>query len=165
MLEKLKFNSNSFDRELDLKDIINVRGKLPQGSNNFQNSDIEINTKLRNSESTNKLKQITKLDTDKDNNGKDYRNFSLKSEKVRETLNHGDYVNNGYKGNGRGFGDVNISQDLRYGKNSRDEKKTARSHDLKDLKFNNLMINFSDEDNVVLPFPRGGIDTRNLEKN
>lgn len=165
MLEKLKFNSNSFDRELDLKDIINVRGKLPQGSNNFQNSDIEINTKLRNSESTNKMKQITKLDTDKDNNGKDYRNFSLKSEKMRETLNHGDYVNNGYKGNGRGFGDVNISQDLRYGKNSRDEKKTARSHDLKDLKFNNLMINFSDEDNVVLPFPRGGIDTRNLEKN
>ena len=165
MLEKLKFNSNSFDRELDLKDIINVRGKLPQGSNNFQNSDIEINTKLRNSESTNKLKQITKLDTDKDNKGKDYRNFSLKSEKMRETLNHGDYVNNGYKGNGRGFGDVNISQDLRYGKNSRDEKKTARSHDLKDLKFNNLMINFSDEDNVVLPFPRGGIDTRNLEKN
>jgi|TARA_Y200000002_G_C22617619_1_gene636725 hypothetical protein len=165
MLEKLKFNSNSFDRELDLKDIINVRGKLPQGSNNFQNSDIEINTKLRNSESTSKLKQTTKLDTDKDNKGKDYRNFSLKSEKVRETLNHGDYVNNGYKGNGRGFGDVNISQDLRYGKNSRDEKKTARSHDLKDLKFNNLMINFSDEDNVVLPFPRGGIDTRNLEKN
>ncbi len=165
MLEKLKFNSNSFDRELDLKDIINVRGKLPQGSNNFQNSDIEINTKLRNSESTNKMKQITKLDTDKDNKGKDYRNFSLKSEKMRETLNHGDYVNNGYKGNGRGFGDVNISQDLRYGKNSRDEKKTARSHDLKDLKFNNLMINFSDEDNVVLPFPRGGIDTRNLEKN
>lgn len=165
MLEKLKFNSNSFDRELDLKDIINVRGKLPQGSNNFQNSDIEINTKLRNSESTNKMKQITKLDTDKDNKGKDYRNFSLKSEKARETLNHGDYVNNGYKGNGRGFGDVNISQDLRYGKNSRDEKKTARSHDLKDLKFNNLMINFSDEDNVVLPFPRGGIDTRNLEKN
>jgi hypothetical protein len=165
MLEKLKFNSNSFDRELDLKDIINVRGKLPQGSNNFQNSDIEINTKLRNSESTNKMKQRTKLDTDKDNKGKDYRNFSLKSEKMRETLNHGDYVNNGYKGNGRGFGDVNISQDLRYGKNSRDEKKTARSHDLKDLKFNNLMINFSDEDNVVLPFPRGGIDTRNLEKN
>lgn len=165
MLEKLKFNSNSFDRELDLKDIINVRGKLPQGSNNFQTSDIEINTKLRNSESTNKMKQITKLDTDKDNKGKDYRNFSLKSEKMRETLNHGDYVNNGYKGNGRGFGDVNISQDLRYGKNSRDEKKTARSHDLKDLKFNNLMINFSDEDNVVLPFPRGGIDTRNLEKN
>ncbi len=165
MLEKLKFNSNSFDRELDLKDIINVRGKLPQGSNNFQNSDIEINTKLRNSESTNKMKQISKLDTDKYNKGKDYRNFSLKSEKMRETLNHGDYVNNGYKGNGRGFGDVNISQDLRYGKNSRDEKKTARSHDLKDLKFNNLMINFSDEDNVVLPFPRGGIDTRNLEKN
>ena len=87
------------------------------------------------------------------------------SEKLRETLNHGDYVNNGYKGNGRGFGDVVISQDLRYGKNSRDEKKTARSHDLKDLKFNNIVISLNDEDNIVLPFPRGGIDTRNLDKN
>ena len=164
MLENLKFNSNIFDRELDLKDVINVRGKLPSNEN-FQNSDIEVNTMLRNSESTNKLKQITKLDVDKDNKGKDYRNFSLKSEKVRETINHGDYVNNGYKGNGRGFGDVNVSQDLRYGKNSRDEKKTARSHDLKDLKFNNLIIDFNDENNIVLPFPRGGIDTRNLEKN
>ncbi len=164
MLEKLKFNNKNFDRELDLKDVFNVRGKLPSNAN-FQNNNVELETKLRNSESTNKVKQITKLDEDNENKGKDYRNFSLKSEKVRETLNHGDYINNGYKGNGRGFGDVDISQDLRYGQSSREEKKTARSHDLKDLKFNNLVINFNDDDNVVLPFPRGGIDTRNLEKN
>ena len=164
MLEKLKFNNKNFDRELDLKDIINVRGMLPSNAN-FQNNDVELETKLRNSESTNKVKQMIKLDEDKDNKGKDYRNFSLRSEKVRETLNHGDYVNNGYKGNGRGFGDVNVSQDLRYGQSSREDKKTARSHDLKDLKFNNIVRSFNDEDNVVLPFPRGGIDTRNLEKN
>lgn len=137
---------------------------LPSNAN-FQNNDVDLETKLRNAESTNKVKQITKLDEDKDNKGKDYRNFSLRSEKIRETLNHGDYVNNGYKGNGRGFGDVNVSQDLRYGQSSREDKKTARSHDLKDLKFNNIVRSFNDEDNVVLPFPRGGIDTRNLEKN
>lgn len=164
MLEKLKYHSKNLDRELDLKDTINVRGMLPSNSN-FQNSNVEVETKLRNSESTFKVKQITKLDTDNDNKGKDYRNFSLRSEKVRETLNHGDYVNNGYKGNGRGFGDADISQDLRYGQSSREEKKTARSHDLKDLKFNSIVRSFNDEDNVVLPFPRGGIDTRNLEKN
>ena len=164
MLEKLKFNNKNFDRELDLKDVINVRGMLPSNAN-FQNNDVELETELRNAKSTSKVKQVTKLDEDKDNKGQDYRNFSLRSEKLRETLNHGDYINNGYKGNGRGFGDVSISQDLRYGKNSRDEKKTARSHDLKELKFNKLLINFNDEDNVVLPFPRGGIDTRNLEKN
>ena len=132
---------------------------------NFQRSDVDTETSLRNAEFTNKVKQVTKLDIDENNKGKDYRNFSLMSEKLRETLNHGDYVNNGYKGNGRGFGDVVISQDLRYGKNSRDEKKTARSHDLKDLKFNNIVISLNDEDNIVLPFPRGGIDTRNLDKN
>ena len=164
MLEKLKYSSVSVDRNSDLKDIVNVRGMLPS-SKNFQSNDVETETSLRNAESTNKVKQVTKLDVDKDNKGKDYRNFSLMSEKVRETLNHGDYVNNGYKGNGRGFGDVIVSQDLRYGQNSRDEKKTARFHDLKELKFNNLVISLNDEDNVVLPFPRGGIDTRNLEKN
>lgn len=164
MLEKLKYSSVDFERELDLEDVINVKGML-SSNNNFQSSDVDTETSLRNAEITNKVKQVTKLDIDKDNKGKDYRNFSLMSEKLRETLNHGDYVNNGYKGNGRGFGDVVISQDLRYGKNSRDEKKTARSHDLKDLKFNNIVISLNDEDNIVLPFPRGGIDTRNLDKN
>jgi hypothetical protein len=164
MLEKLKYSSVDFERELDLEDVINVKGML-SSNKNFQSSDVDTETSLRNAEITNKVKQVTKLDVDKDNKGKDYRNFSLMSEKLRETLNHGDYVNNGYKGNGRGFGDVVISQDLRYGKNSRDEKKTARSHDLKDLKFNNIVISLNDEDNIVLPFPRGGIDTRNLDKN
>lgn len=164
MLEKLKFNNKNFDRELDLKDVINIRGMLSSNAN-FQNSDVDVETKLRNSKVTNKLKQTTELDEDDVNKGKDYRNFTLKSEKLRETINYGDYVNNGYKGNGRGFGDVNISQDLRYGKSSREDKKTARSHDLKDLKFDNIVRSFNDEDNVVLPFPRGGIDTRNIEKN
>jgi hypothetical protein len=164
MLEKLKFSSASIERNLDLKDAINVRGMLPSNKN-FQTNDVDVETNLRNAESTNKVKQVTKLDMDDENEGKDYRNFSLMSEKVRETLNHGDYVNNGYKGNGRGFGDVSVSQDLRYGKSSRDEKKTARFHDLKELKFNNIVISLNDEENVVLPFPRGGIDTRNLEKN
>ena len=164
MLEKLKFSSVSVDRNLDLKDAINVRGMLPSNKN-FQTNDVDVETNLRNAESTNKVKQVTKLDMDDENEGKDYRNFSLMSEKVRETLNHGDYVNNGYKGNGRGFGDVSVSQDLRYGKSSRDEKKTARFHDLKELKFNNIVISLNDEENVVLPFPRGGIVTRNLEKN
>ena len=164
MLEKLKYSSVDFERELDLEDVINVKGML-SSNKNFQSSDVDTETNLRNAKITNKMKQVTKLDIDENNKGKDYRNFSLMSEKLRETLNHGDYVNNGYKGNGRGFGDVVISQDLRYGKNSRDEKKTARSHDLKDLKFNNIVISLNDEDNIVLPFPRGGIDTRNLDKN
>ena len=45
------------------------------------------------------------IDTDQDNKNKDYRNFSMVSEKSRESINHGEYVRNGFKGNGRGFGD------------------------------------------------------------
>ena len=36
-----------------------------------------------------------KLDTDKDNQNKDYRNFSMVSEKSRESLNHGNYIRYG----------------------------------------------------------------------
>ena len=80
------------------------------------------------------------------------RNFYVKSGKMRETINHGDYVNNAFRGDGRGFGDHDVSQILRYGQNSRDVKKTARDADLKDYKFHKLLKNVNDEDNIVLPF-------------
>jgi hypothetical protein len=136
---------------------------FPSSSNN-QSSNIDIETKLLKAESTYKQKNIMKLDTDQDNKNKDYRNFSMVSEKSRESINHGNYVRNGFKGSGRGFGDVNIDAELRYGANSREEKKTARSQDLKDYKFHDMFPNFHDEKHVVLPFARGGIDTRNLDK-
>ncbi len=161
--EKLKFNDKGFERELEINKVIYVPGMLPTTANR-QSSNIDIETKLLKSESTYEPKNKMKLDTDKDNSDKDYRNFSMASEKVRETLNHGSYVVNGFKGSGRGFGDVNIDADLRYGENSRDDKKTARSQDLKDYKFHHMYYNFHDENHSVLPFPRGGIDTRNLDK-
>ena len=109
------------------------------------------------------LKNEFKLDTDEDNKNKDYRNFSMNSQKKRESLNHGEYITNGFKGNGRGFGDVDISASLRYGQDARKERKTARTQDLKDYRFHHMYPSFNDENNTVLPFARGGIDTRNLE--
>ena len=82
--------------------------------------------------------------------------------KIRETLNSGDYIPSGYKGHGRGTGDQEIAKDLRYGHNSRDEKKIARETDLTNLDFNFMYNNFNAD--TVLPFARGGIDTRNLDK-
>ena len=38
------------------------------------------------------------------------------------------------------------------------------SKDLKDYRFHHMFPDFSDENNNVLPFARGGIDTRNLDK-
>ena len=161
--EKLKFNDKGFDRELEINKIINIQGMYPSTSNH-QLSNVDIETKLLKSQSTYKKKNNVKLDLDEENKNKDYRNFSLTSEKNRETLNYGDYIKNGFKGNGRGFGDFNTDIQLRYGINSREDKKTARSQDLKEYKFNNMFPNFNDENNVVLPFARGGIDTRNLDK-
>ena len=53
--------------------------------------------------------------------------------KVRESLNHGSYVVNGFKGSGRGFGDVNVDAELRYGENSREDKKDCKFTRLKRL--------------------------------
>ena len=88
----------------------------------------------------------------------------MNSQKKRESLNHGDYIVNGFKGNGRGFGDTEIDANLRYGKNSREEKKTARSQDFHNYKFNHMYSDYHDENNIVMPWPRGGCDTRNLDK-
>ena len=122
--EKLKFNDKAFDRELEINKVIYVPGMLP-ASANHQSSNIDIETKLMKAESTYKQKNIMKLDTDQDNKNKDYRNFSMVSEKSRESINHGDYIRNGFKGNGRGFGDVNIDAELRYGANSREDQKNC----------------------------------------
>jgi hypothetical protein len=161
--EKLKYNDKGFDRELEINKIIYVPGMLPTNANN-QNSNVEVESNLLHAENTYTSKNQYILDIDNNNKNKDYRNFSMNSQKKRESLNHGEYINNGYKGNGRGFGDVEISADLRYGQNSRKESKTARTQDLKDYSFNSMFQNFGDESNNVLPFARGGIDTRNLDK-
>ncbi len=161
--EKLKYNDTGFERELEINKVLYVPGLLPTTSNH-QSSNIDIETNLLKAETTYNQKNIMKLDTDKDNENKDYRNFSMIGQKKRESLNHGDYVRNGFKGSGRGFGDVDVDAELRYGANSREDKKTARSQDLKDYKFHHMYYDFNDEKNNVLPFPRGGIDTRNLDK-
>ena len=161
--EKLKYNDKGLDRQLEVNKIINIQGMYPS-INNHQLTNVDIENKLLKSQTTYKKKNIVKLDLDDENKNKDYRNFSLSSEKNRETLNYGNYIKNGFKGNGRGFGDFNIDVELRYGINSREEKKNARSYDLKNYKFIKMYPNFNDEKNVVLPFARGGIDTRNLDK-
>lgn len=161
--EKLKYNDKGFERELEINKVIYVPGMLPSSANN-QSSNVEIESNLLHSKTTYSKKNEFKLDTDENNKNKDYRNFSMNSQKKRESLNHGEYITNGFKGNGRGFGDVDISASLRYGQDARKERKTARTQDLKDYRFHHMYPSFNDENNTVLPFARGGIDTRNLDK-
>ena len=157
--EKLRYNNKQFNRCLE----INPLGKIPN-STNPQSMNIDLESNLLLSKNTYEKKNLYTLDKDEQNKDKEYRNFSLKSNTKRVNLNHGDYIRNGNKTNGRGFGDHTIDSELRYGKSTRNEKKTARSHDFLDNTFHPLFPNYNDESNVVLPFYRGGIDTRNLDK-
>jgi hypothetical protein len=163
-LKKMKFHENGLSRDLEINRIIFVPGILPTTSNH-QSNNIDIETSLLHPENTYDKKNKIILDTDKDNKGEDYRNFTIASEDTRENLDYSKYINNGFKGNGRGFGDYEIGSDLRYGQNSRLEKNHTRQTDLTNIKFNNSDIGLNETGNYVLPFPRGGIDTRNLDKN
>ena len=67
-------------------------------------------------------------------------------------------------GAGRGFGNLDISNDIRNSSASREYTKEYRenkeSQTLFDFQFNYLDKNFQDPNHIVLPFPRGGETTR-----
>ena len=87
--EKLKYNDKGFDRELEINKVIYVPGMLPSNANN-QSSNVDIESKLLHARTTYSKKSDFKLDIDEDNENKDYRNFSMNSQKKRESLNHGE---------------------------------------------------------------------------
>ncbi len=62
------------------------------------------------------------------------------------------------KGPGRGFGNLNISNEIRNSNNSRDDSK--KSMQVFDYKFQYLDKNFQDPSHIVMPIPRGGVTTR-----
>lgn len=161
--KKLKFHENSLSRGLEVNKFANTRGLLPS-SNNHQSNDVDVETYLLHPKNTFDKKNEITLDVDKSNSGKYYRNFTIGSENTRKNLDYSEYINNGFKGNGRGFGDYQIGSELRYGFNSRLEKNNTRQADVSNIKLNNSDLGLNDMGNNVLPFPRGGIDTRNLDR-
>jgi hypothetical protein len=67
-------------------------------------------------------------------------------------------------GPGRGFGNLNISNDIRTGDSSRNDTKEFKESREKsqffDYQFQYLDRNFQDPNHIVLPIPRGGDTTR-----
>jgi len=162
--KKTKLHNQLLDRELHCDPL----------DGNYKNKEIDTSTKLRDSKNTYRRKEQMIL------NGFDNRRLTITGESKRVPLNYGSYILNGNKSEGRGFGDYDASQDLRFGIDTRQEKKTAASTDLTDFKLgDNYYTNFNlsgdvmpspeiihlvNGNNNVLPFPRGGVDTRNLDK-
>lgn len=74
------------------------------------------------------------------------------------------YYMNKDLGAGRGFGNLNISNDIRYGDASRYDtkqfKQTKESEQLFDYQFQYLDRNFQDPNHIVMSIPRGGESTR-----
>ena len=161
--KKMKFHQDALLRDLEINRIVFVPGILPTTSNH-QSNNVDVETYLLHPENTYDKKNKTILDTDKVNEGKDYRNFTIANDGSRESLDYSKYINNGFKGSGRGFGDYEIGSELRYGENSRLDINHTRQSDLTNIKFNNAEIGINKASESVLPFPRGGIDTRNLDK-
>ena len=139
-----------FNRELEVNNILFNINRLTTNYNNESNHiENENNLIINNTNEVNNL--------DKNLN-------HIKTGKLRENLKH-EYINNPNKSKGTGFGDLDISKNLRYGKNSRNNKYNRTSEtDLTDkYKFHYTYFDSSMIDDF--PIERGGTDTRNIEKN
>ena len=159
--KKTKYRTNALDRELKINNVMCVPGMLPTTKNN-QSNNINVESYLRNSRISSKKKGDFVLDTDENNKNKDYRNFGMTNISRKVILNTGNYVTTGYKGHGRGFSTKGMG--LRDGQNTRQTNENITSIEMDDYRFHELFRNYQNPNNVVLPFPRGGIDTRNLDK-
>ncbi len=85
--------------------------------------------------------------------------------KDNKTLDRIDfYYTNSAVGPGHGFGNLEISNDIRNGNSSRTDSKEFKeireSSQLFDYQFQYLDRNFQDPTHIVMPIPRGGNTTR-----
>ena len=81
-----------------------------------------------------------------------------------QTQKTGFYYNNRDVGPGRGFGNLNLSTEIRNGDASRNETKEYREkqegQQMFDYQFQYLDKNFQDPNHIVMAIPRGGVQTR-----
>jgi len=140
-----------------------------------QNSAAQVNVDaqniIKNKPNEYKRRTLLRLDTDKKNEGKLGRTFAVLGYKGRDNLNaYKNYINNGNKSRGRGFGDVNVMSKIDRGKQTRDRGDDITSTEMSPYKFHSTFRNYHDPRHVVMETPRGGEATRrqgryNLKKN
>lgn len=80
----------------------------------------------------------------------------------RTNLDTSEYVRNGFKGHGRGIGDIHAESDLKFGLDTRQAQEDVSNTEF--CRFEKLFRNYQNPHHVQLPWKRGGIDTRNLDK-
>jgi hypothetical protein len=140
-------------------------------SSSYVGNPVDIESYLRNSETSIKNKTSIQLNSDLSPN-----NFSvLYSNKLRKNNRNKNNKNNKnnnftltepYKGPGRGGGNITISDDIRFGVDTRrynEEYRNINESTITD-RFQIIDSDIQDPKNVVLPFPRGGVQTRDNKK-
>ena len=164
---KIKYHENSLSRNIELEKIIN-KPDLLSTNQNSNSSNIDVNTYLLHPKKNKKYNSNLNLNKDIERDFRDYSYNNINDNdnsdlNDKEKTFYTNYIYNGNKSHGRGIGNYDINSELRYGISCRNEKNNVRENDFSNLKLdnNNLFVNKLEN---TLPFPRGGIDTRNLDK-
>lgn len=156
---KLKFsnlnndNSNMRERALAEPGVMMYGGSINP-------TEIDVDSRLRggNVSRTRDTAHST-MDTCLGRSVPDYRGGEIKS-----SSNTAFYRAVPFTGIGSGFGDMDVNNDMHFGENTR----TYQDRKVVDVAIDRFepLINddFQHPDSVVLPFPRGGVDTRNFDR-
>lgn len=128
--------------------------------NNFKNKN-KFNTMIDPSKET---PGYYKISTDKLESISIENKLQFNKYKDNKELNRIDfYYTNSHNGPGHGFGNLEISNVIRNGNSSRNNKEfkeTQESLQLFDYQFQYLDRNYQDPNHIVMPIPRGGNTTR-----
>ena len=112
---------------------------------------------------TKTLEKIPEIDYSIENETKLSRSTLFSKNKI-ENNNFSRETQLAMKGPGRGFGNLNISNEIRNSNNSREDSKEYKeqreSMQIFDYQFQYLDKNFQDPSHIVMPIPRGGVTTR-----
>jgi hypothetical protein len=74
------------------------------------------------------------------------------------------YKRTGNRAAGRGIGNLEADSYIRYSRDTRKDMDTISDVEVDKYKFHSHFRNYQDPNHIVFPLPRGGIDTRNLDK-
>ena len=95
-------------------------------------------------------------------------NYNISVKNITNTHKEKSFYLSGYEtGPGRGFGNLIISNDIRFGNNSRSESKDFKIKKESEVvdRWQYIDTRFQNADNLVMPIPRGGESTRKKTQN
>ena len=161
-------NSNISENKNEKMKYITNPNKLNSTYNSINciGNPIDVESYLRNSENFNRTKMSIELNSKfSPNNYSVLYSNKKNNTKKKETSNNFNKIEP-YKGPGRGSGNIDVSDNVRFGLDTRrynDEYRNINEGLIND-RHQIIDDSFQNNKNVVLPFPRGGVQTRDNKK-